>query len=56
LPPSCERLYVTNTYHHKQETFLYEYFCSESFCPQKTHNRTLLFVSTHVKHGRHSDY
>jgi hypothetical protein len=24
LPPSCESLYMTNTFHHKQETFLYE--------------------------------
>jgi hypothetical protein len=25
LPTSCEPLYVTNTSHRKQETFLYEY-------------------------------
>jgi hypothetical protein len=29
--------------------------CTESFCPQKTHNRTLLFGSTHLKHFRHFD-
>jgi hypothetical protein len=30
--------------------------CIESFCPQKrTHNRTLLFGSTLLKHGRHFD-
>jgi hypothetical protein len=23
--PSCEPLYATNTFHRKQETFLYEY-------------------------------
>jgi hypothetical protein len=28
----------------------------ESFCLQKTHNRTLLFGSVHLKHGRHFDY
>jgi uncharacterized membrane protein len=30
--------------------------CIESFCPQKTHNRTLIFGSTLLKHGRHFDY
>jgi hypothetical protein len=32
--------------------------CIESFCPpkKKTHNRTLLFDSTLLKHGRHFDY
>jgi hypothetical protein len=30
--------------------------CIESFCPQKTHNRTLLFGGTLHKHGRHFDY
>jgi hypothetical protein len=28
----------------------------ESFCPWKTHNRTLLFCRTLLKHGHHSDY
>jgi hypothetical protein len=27
-----------------------------SFCPQKMHNRMLLFRSTPLKHGRHFDY
>jgi hypothetical protein len=26
--------------------------CTESFCPQKRHNRTQLFGSIHLKHGR----
>jgi hypothetical protein len=30
--------------------------CIESFCLQKTHNRTLLLGSTLLKHGRHFDY
>jgi hypothetical protein len=30
--------------------------CIESFCPQKTHNRTLLFGRTLPKLGRYSDY
>jgi hypothetical protein len=28
----------------------------ESLCVQKTHNRTLLFISILLKHGRHIDY
>jgi hypothetical protein len=27
-----------------------------SFCPQKTHNRMLFFISTLLQHGRHFDY
>jgi hypothetical protein len=53
--PSCEPLYATNTFHRKQETFLYV-LCIQSFCPQKTHNRTLLFCVTLLKHGRHFEY
>jgi hypothetical protein len=30
--------------------------CIESFCLQRTHNRTLLFGSTLLKHGLHFDY
>jgi hypothetical protein len=30
--------------------------CIESFCPQKVHNRTLLFSSTLLKHSHHFDY
>jgi hypothetical protein len=30
--------------------------CIESFCPQKTHNRTLLFGRTLLKHGHHPAY
>jgi hypothetical protein len=30
--------------------------CIESFYPQKTHNRTLLFGSTLLKHGSQFDY
>jgi hypothetical protein len=36
--------------------FLMKFLCIESFCPQKPHNRTLLFGSTDLKHGRHFDY
>jgi hypothetical protein len=54
--PSCELLYATNTSHRKQKAFIYEYPLHRVFCPQKTHNRTLLFGSTLLKHGRHSDY
>jgi hypothetical protein len=54
--PSCKPLYPTNCSHSKPETFLYEYFCIEPFCPQETHNITLLFGSTLLKEGRHFDY
>jgi hypothetical protein len=36
--------------------FLTNILCIESFCQQKTHNRALLFLSTHLKHGSHFDY
>jgi hypothetical protein len=56
LPPSYEPLYATNTSHRKQETFLYEYPLHWALLPtKKTHNRTLLFCSILLKHGRHVD-
>jgi hypothetical protein len=30
--------------------------CIQSFCPQKTHKRTLISGSILLKHGRHIDY
>jgi hypothetical protein len=36
--------------------FCMNILCIESFWPENTHNRTLLFVSTLLKHGRHFDY
>jgi hypothetical protein len=51
-----EKLYATNTSHRKQETFLYEYPSRCVILPTKTHNKTLLFGSTILKHGRHFDY
>jgi hypothetical protein len=55
--PSCESLYATNTSHHKQETFLYEYLLQWILLPtKKAHNRTPLFGSTLLKHGRHFVY
>jgi hypothetical protein len=57
LPPSCEPLYVTNTFHSKQETFLYKYSLKWIFLPtKKAQYRTLLFGSTLLKHGSHFDY
>jgi hypothetical protein len=50
--PSCGPLYPTNTSNRKQEIFMNN-LRSESFCPQ---NRTLVFDSTLLKHGRHFDY
>jgi hypothetical protein len=53
---SCEPFYTTNTSHREQETFLYEHPLHRALLPTKTHNRTLLFGSTNLKHGRHFDY
>jgi hypothetical protein len=53
---NCEPLYATNTSRRKQETFLYEYPLHRVLLPTKTHNRILLFGSTHLNHGRHFDY
>jgi hypothetical protein len=36
--------------------FFMNILCIESFCPQKSHNRTLLLGSTLLRHGRHFDY
>jgi hypothetical protein len=49
---------MTNTSHHKQETFLYEYPLQRVLLhtKKKTHNRILLFGSIFLKHGRHFDY
>jgi hypothetical protein len=42
------------TVHRKH--FFMNILCTESFCQQKTHNRTLLLSSTLLKHGRQFDY
>jgi hypothetical protein len=47
---------VTNTSHHKEGPFLYEYPLHWVFLPTETHNRTLLFGTTLLKHSRHFDY
>jgi hypothetical protein len=54
--PSCEQVYTINTSHRKQLTFLYEYPLHWALLPIKMHNRTLLFGSKVLKHGRHFDY
>jgi hypothetical protein len=36
--------------------FFMNILCIESLCPQKTHNRTLLFGSSLLNDGRHFDY
>jgi hypothetical protein len=57
LLPSYELVYATNTSHRKQETLLYEYPLHwVLFLTKKKHNRTLLFCSILLKHGRHFDY
>jgi hypothetical protein len=54
--PNCEPLYASNTSHRKQKTFLNEYPLHSVLLTTKTHNRTLLFGSILLKHGRHLDY
>jgi hypothetical protein len=39
-----------------RKNFFMNIVCTESFSPHKTHNRTLLFHITLLKHGRHFDY
>jgi hypothetical protein len=36
--------------------FCMNILCTESCCSQKMHNRTLLFISAHLKYGCHFDY
>jgi hypothetical protein len=36
--------------------FFMNILCTQSFCSQKTHNRTLLFGSIHLKLGRYFEY
>jgi hypothetical protein len=71
-PPPLQPLrHQRNVWHHlwtarctrqtfptvKRKHFFMKILCIESFCPQKeTHNRTLLFGSTLLKHSRHGDY
>jgi hypothetical protein len=39
-----------------REHFFMNILCTESFCPQKMHKRTLPFGGTLLKHGRHFAY
>jgi hypothetical protein len=47
---------LTNSSHHKQEAFLYDYPLNWVILTTETDNRTLLFDSTLHKHIRHFDY
>jgi hypothetical protein len=40
----------------KRTHFIINVPLTESFCPQKAHNRSLFFVTTLLKHGCHFDY
>jgi hypothetical protein len=51
--PNCEPLYVTNTSHCKQETFIYEYPLHWVLLPTKD---IQLIGSILLKHGRHFDH
>jgi hypothetical protein len=54
--PSCEPLYATNTFHRKQEIFIYEYPLHWVLLPPKTHKRTLFSVVTPLNLDHHCDY
>jgi hypothetical protein len=47
---------VTDTSHHKEETFLYEYPLHWVILPTKTQKRMLLFGSILAKHHHHFEY
>jgi hypothetical protein len=53
--PICELLYAINTSHRKQEIFLYDILCIESFWPQKYITERCLSAVL-IKHRRHVDY
>jgi hypothetical protein len=54
--PSCEPLYVMNTFHRKKETFLYEYSLHWVLLLTRKRKGTLMFGSILLKHGRQFDY
>jgi hypothetical protein len=56
LPPSCEPLYATNTSHHEEETFLYEYSPALSPFAHNKPTTEMIFGSTPLKPGQHSDF
>jgi hypothetical protein len=56
LPPRLNRFTEQKFSTINMKHLFMNILCIESFCPQKKHNRTLLFCSTILKHGRHFDY
>jgi hypothetical protein len=56
LPPrlNCFTRQTLPTVNRKH--FFMNIICTESFCTQKTHNRTLLFGSILLKQSRHFDF
>jgi hypothetical protein len=54
--PICELLHATNSSCSKQEIFFMNILYIGSFCPQKMHNRTLLFGIMLLKHVCHFIY
>jgi hypothetical protein len=57
FPPSCEPCFTRPTFPTVKRKHLFmNILCIESFCPQNTHNKTLLFGRTLLRHVRHVDY
>jgi hypothetical protein len=54
--PNCERLYAINSSAVNKKISLRISFTLSPFAHEKSHNRTLLFRSILLKHGRHFDY
>jgi hypothetical protein len=53
LPLICLPLDATDTSRRKQGIVFMTMLCTESFYPQKTHNKTLLFGRIHLNFSRH---
>jgi hypothetical protein len=56
LNPTVNRFMLQTLPTINREYFFMSLLCTASFCPQKTHKRTLLFGSVIPMHGRHFDY
>jgi hypothetical protein len=56
LPSTCKRFTRQTLPTVNNKYFFMNILCTEFFCQQKSHNRTLLFGSIALKHRRSFDY
>jgi hypothetical protein len=54
--PSCEPLYMTNAFHHKQETFPFENLLHWVLLPTKKHKTEHFFSVVHSSSSLHFDF